>query len=351
MPTPKSPSSLLKPPPLLAGDTVGIIAPASNIQRDLLERGCAALRKLGYKPFFFDSIFDRDLYFAGPVERRVREFHEMFERDDVRAIVCARGGYGCNYLLEHLDLDLIRRHPKILVGYSDLTAFLTCLHDATGLITFHGPMVTKDFASDGGVHTASWLSAVHGTALAELTDDVGLVGLESGVAEGPLYGGCLSILTASLGTPYEIQTAGTILFLEDMNEKPYQIDRMLMQLALAGKLDAVRGFVFGEMLDCNQPGGQDYTLQEVIMRVLQERCPGVPVGFGLRSGHVSQKNVTLPIGVRAALQVDGARARLTILESAVVERSSDDDEGPEKTTASSPRKKVKAAKRTSRTSR
>src|SRR5260370_31254002 len=137
MPTRKSQSDLLKPPPLLAGDTVGIVAPASNIQRDLLERGCAALRKLGYKPFFFDSIFDRDLYFAGPVERRVREFHQMFERDDIRAIICARGGYGCNYLLEHLDLDLIRRHPKIVAGYSDLTAILHCLHDATRLVTFH----------------------------------------------------------------------------------------------------------------------------------------------------------------------------------------------------------------------
>src|SRR5258706_8518150 len=141
MPTPNPQPSPIKPPPLLPGDRVGIVAPASSIQRNLLERGCDALRKLGYKPFFFDSIFDRDLYFAGPVGRRVREFHDMVERDDVRAIVCARGGYGCNYLLEHLDLDLIRRHPKICVGYSYLTAWLTWLHDATGLVTFHGPMV------------------------------------------------------------------------------------------------------------------------------------------------------------------------------------------------------------------
>jgi len=138
--------------------------------------------------------------------------------------------------------------------------------------------------------------------------------LVEGSAEGVLYGGCLSMLVASLGTPYQIRTAGTILFLEDVATKPFQIDRMLMQLKLAGKLESARGIIFGEMTDCVQHKGQGYTLEEVVLRVVGDL--GIPVAFGLRSGHVSQRNVTLPIGVRAALTVDSREARLTILEAA-----------------------------------
>src|SRR5271165_2428482 len=127
----------IKPPALRPGDTVGIVAPASNLKPELLEAGCAALRELGYKPFHLESILDRDLYFAGSVVRRARELEEMFVRDEVRAIVCARGGYGSNYLLDILDLKKIKAHPKIFVGYSDLTTLLTYFTDSAGLITFH----------------------------------------------------------------------------------------------------------------------------------------------------------------------------------------------------------------------
>ena len=139
MPSPKR-ASRIRPPALQPGDTVGIVAPASNVKPGQLEAGCAALRDLGYKPFYFDSIFERDLYFAGSATRRARELEEMFIRDEVRAIVCARGGYGANYLLDILDLKKVKAHPKIFVGYSDLTTLLTYFTDATGLITFHGPM-------------------------------------------------------------------------------------------------------------------------------------------------------------------------------------------------------------------
>ncbi len=200
---------LVKPPALRPGDTVGIVAPASNIKQADLEAGCEALRRAGYRPFYLDSILDRDLYFAGSVERRARELEEMFERDDVRAIVCARGGYGANYLLNQLDLEKIEAHPKIFVGYSDVTSLLTHFTDAAGLVTFHGPMVAKDWAHEGGVDLASWQSALSqivtlGCSL-ESTRPRDLV---DGEAEGILYGGCLSILVASLGTPYEIRTAG-----------------------------------------------------------------------------------------------------------------------------------------------
>ena len=172
--------------------------------------GAKGLRRAGYRPFYFDSILEQDLYFAGSVERRARELEEMFARDDVRAIVCARGGYGANYLLEALDLEKIKAHPKIFVGYSDVTTLLTYFSDAAGLVTFHGPMVAKDWAHEDGVDLASWQAALAGTAAWELNLGAGsgASGLVDGAAEGILYGGCLSILVASLGTPYEIQDGG-----------------------------------------------------------------------------------------------------------------------------------------------
>jgi muramoyltetrapeptide carboxypeptidase len=305
----------IKPPALRLGDTVGIVAPASNVNRGDLEAGCEGLRRAGYRPFYSAAILDKDLYFAGPVERRARELEEMFAREDVRAVVCARGGYGTNYLLEALDLEKIKSHPKIFVGYSDVTTLLTYFSDA-GLVTFHGPMVAKDWAHEDGVDLSSWQAALAGTAgELNLGAGSGVSGLVEGVAEGTLYGGCLSLLVASLGTPYEVQTAGTILFLEDVAAKPFQIDRMLMQLKLAGKLNGVQGIVFGEMRDCVQTANQGYTLQEVVLRIVGEL--GVPVVYGLRSGHVTAGNVTLPIGVRAGLTVSDGQVRLKILEAAV----------------------------------
>jgi muramoyltetrapeptide carboxypeptidase len=305
----------VKPPALRPGDIVGIVAPASNIKRGDLEAGCEALRRAGYRPSYFDSIVEKDLYFAGSVERRARELEEMFVRDDVRAIVCARGGYGANYLLKELDLEKIGAHPKIFVGYSDITTLLTYFCDAAGLVSFHGPMAARDWAHADGVDLASWHAALSGSTGWDVPLNEGVTGLVDGDAEGTLYGGCLSILVASLGTPYEIKTAGTILLLEDLAAKPYQIDRMLMQLKLAGHFDGVRGIVFGEMLDCVQTANQGYTLQDVVTRIVGDL--GVPVAFGVRSGHVTSGNITLPFGVRAKLVVRGGQVALKILESAV----------------------------------
>lgn len=308
-------SQRAKPPALRPGDTVGIVAPASNINKPDLEAGCEALRRAGYRPFYFESILDRDLYFAGSVERRARELEEMFVRNDVRAIVCARGGYGANYLLEKLDLRKIAAHPKIFVGYSDITSLLTCFADSARFVTFHGPMAAKDWAHADGVDIASWQAALSGAKSWEISLGPGVTGLVDGTVEGMLYGGCLSILVASLGTPYEIKTTDTILFIEDIATKPYQIDRMLMQLKLAGHLAKVRGIIFGEMLDCLQTAGQGYTLQEVVLRIVGDL--GVPVAFGVRSGHVTSGNITLPFGVQAKLSVREKEVSLRILESTV----------------------------------
>lgn len=311
---PPSRPQLVKPPALRPGDTVGIVAPASNVNQADLEAGCEALRRAGYRPFYFDSILDRDLYFAGTLQRRARELEEMFTREDIRAIVCARGGYGANYLLSELDLGKIKANPKIFIGYSDITCLLTYFLDAAGLVTYHGPMVSKDWNHANGIDLASWQSALSNTGAWDVPTN-GACALVEGDAEGTLYGGCLSILVASLGTPYEIKTEGTILFLEDIAAKPYQIDRMLMQLKLGGHLSNVCGIVFGEMLDCLQSPNQDYTLQEVIKRIVGDL--GIPVAYGLKSGHVTSNNITLPFGVRASLQVRGNEAALKILEAAV----------------------------------
>lgn len=316
---------LVKPAALRVGDTVGIVAPAGPIDRESLERGCDVLRGMGYAPVYDESILQAESYFAGSVERRVRELQNMFLRDDVRAIVCARGGYGCNYLLPHIDVNLIRSHPKVFVGYSDVTTLLTWLHDAAGLVTFHGPMVTKDFAVPHGVDSSSWHAAVRGEGsshggphlpeVGRCGSFPGLLPISEGCVTGKLYGGCLSMLAASLGTPYEISTDGVILFIEDIATWPYQVDRMLMQLKLAGKFRNARGIVFGVMKDCHPAADAGYSLVDVIRRVLGDL--GVPMAFGLNSGHVDCGNITIPIGVEASLSVNAESAELTILETAV----------------------------------
>lgn len=287
----------LRPAALRPGDTVGIIAPAGVIDHDALEAGCAWLRAKGYQLFYLSSIFDRELYFAGSAQRRFDEFHQMFSRPEVKAIICARGGYGCNYLLPKIDLDLVRANPKTFCGCSDITTLLTFLCDRAGMVTFHGPMLNVDVGPDG-VDEESWTAALVSAETYQRefsSDDVQT--LVAGNAEGMLYGGCLSLLCASLGTPYEIDTRGTILFIEDLAEPAFRIDRMLMHMKLAGKFEGVRGLIFGEMLQCGPRNGQDYTLQQVVERVVGDL--GIPVAYGLKSGHVTGGNITLPFGVNA----------------------------------------------------
>lgn len=294
----KQPERLL-PAALRPGDKVGIIAPAGAIDRDMLEAGCAWLERKDLQPIYQPSILARELYFAGTTARRADEFHEMFSRADIKAIICARGGYGCNYLLPHIDLDLVRSNRKIFVGCSDITTLLTYLCDAADTVVFHGPMLNVDVRPDG-VDESSWMSALMSGRSYRREFEAGEVEtLVPGHAEGMLYGGCLSLLCASLGTPYEINTDETVLFLEDLAEPAFRIDRMLMHLKLAGKLRGVRGIIFGEMLKCGPRGNEDYTLPQVVQRIVGDL--GIPVVYGLKSGHVSRGNITLPFGVHASL--------------------------------------------------
>lgn len=307
-------ADLLKPLAVPAGARVAIVAPASSARPDRIEQGLAALRARGYNPVPGQHALGKQPpYFSGTTAERLADLHAAFADPEVKAIFTTRGGYGSNYLLDGLDLDLIRANPKPLVSYSDLTAVQTWLLDQTGLPCFHGPLVAGDFNREGGVHDASLHAALTG-GLVEAGPAEGLRILKPGRAEGILYGGCLSILTASFGTRFAPQTEGRLLFLEDVGTKPYQIDRMLRQMVLAGKFEGVTGIVFGEMLDCASPNTAADFLDQVILRVL-DWFEG-PIGIGLRSGHVSGANVTLPFGVRAELALED-QPQLRCLEPAV----------------------------------
>ena len=308
-------SSLLKVPAVPSNAHVAVVSPASTPQPERVERGLNALGALGYEPEKAEHILARGpLYFAGTPAMRLSDLHHAFADDQVRAIFTTRGGYGSNYLLEEMDLDLIGESPKPFIGYSDLTALHLWMLDQIHLPAFHGPMLSADFAREDGVHLPSLQAALAGKPYTLGTQE-GLRPLHPGRARGTLYGGCLSIIVALLGTPYEPQTEGKLLFLEDVNAKPYQIDRMLWQLGQAGKLEGVRGIVFGEMLDCVSPGAPADLLDEVILHALED-FKG-PIAIGLRSGHVSRQNVTLTFGVEAVLKVAGD-VNLHLTEPAVV---------------------------------
>ncbi|MGA9069330.1 MAG: LD-carboxypeptidase [Terracidiphilus sp.] len=307
-------TALLKPHTVSAGAPVGVVSPASTPQQERVDRGLAALRALGYVPQASENLMARGpLYFAGTPAMRLSDLHQAFADEQQRAIFCTRGGYGANYLLEDLDLDLIAENIKPFIGYSDLTALHLWLLDQIQMPAFHGPMLSADFAREDGVHLPSLQAALSGKPYVVGTQE-GMKPLHAGRARGILYGGCLSILVAMLGTTYEPQTEGKLLFLEDVNVKPYQVDRMLWQLREAGKFEGVRGIVFGEMLHCTSPGAPPELLDQVILRAF-ENFKG-PIAIGLRSGHVSRSNVTLTFGVEAELLVQ-KEAQLHLIDAAV----------------------------------
>jgi len=309
------PDRILKPPAVAPGARFAVVSLASSARSDRITRGTEVLRSLGYEVVAAEHAFGKHPpYFSGSVEDRLADLHNAFADPAVAAIICTRGGYGSNYLLDGLDLDLIRSHPKPLFAYSDATAIQTWILDQTRLVAFHGPMVAADFSLDQGVHLDSFRAAING-GLVRVGKEQGLRVLRPGTARGILYGGCLSLLTASLGARFAPNTEGKLLFIEDVGAKPYQIDRMLRQMIVAGKFEGARGFIFGEMLECGSRGADPDLLQQVILRLLEPF--NVPIAIGLRSGHVSGGNVTLPFGIEAELLLDGDQPLLHCLDRAV----------------------------------
>jgi muramoyltetrapeptide carboxypeptidase len=307
-------SSLLRPLAVNAGAAWSVIAPASFAQPDRVQNGLDELIALGLVPRLGSSALEHGpLFFAGTAQQRLDDLNAAFADETTSAIVCVRGGYGSNYLLKELDTELIRKHPKPFFAYSDLTGIQLRLLDEFGLPAFHGPMLAADFYRENGVHLPSFWAALKGEPYS-IGAAEGLRVLRPGEAHGTLYGGCLSILVSLLGTEWEPQTEDKLLFLEDTGAKPYQVDRMLWQLRNAGKLEGVRGIVFGEMLDCVSPGAPTELLEQAILNALHG-FEG-PIAIGLRSGHVSRQNITLTFGVQAEL-IASPEPYLQLLEPAV----------------------------------
>lgn len=298
---------------------IGIIAPASPVERELLERGMREIEGIGYRVLVSQAVLARRGFFAGRHPQRSEALLAYLEDPSIRAVFCARGGYGSNYVVEHFTARLIlnrlkRIPPKIVMGYSDISTLLLFLNQTLGWITFQGPMVTREMAGGEVFYNRPVMEQVLGSATAGISIESGAWSLRPGVAEGRLLGGCLPMLTATLGTAQEVDTRGALLLLEDIDEKPFRIDRMLFHLRRAGKFREVKGVIFGEMPGC----GGGTTAEEGLRDIILESLAGlnIPIAFGLPFGHSRQGCLTLPLGVRAQLSAQ-EKVTLTLLETAV----------------------------------
>jgi muramoyltetrapeptide carboxypeptidase len=292
---------------------IGVCAPAGPVDAVQLDRGVAELRALGFEVRLGAGVRARAGFTAGSAEERLRDLHALLADEAVAGIVCARGGAGAGGLRRGLDADLVRRQPKLLVGYSDLT-LLHLYWDRLGIASLHGPMVARELAT-GAYDRESFLWAVTGEGTPYATGPDDLLPLRAGEAEGVVRGGCLSLLAAAAGTPWSLEPAeDTLLFVEDVDEPPYRIDRMLLQLRESGALRRVKGVVFGDMKGCSPPVAADYDLTDVIRQALDGL--DVPIALGLSSGHTRNPFVSLPLGARARL-VCGEEASFAYLEAGV----------------------------------
>ena len=300
---------LLKPPPLRRGQKIGVVAPAGSVTEQQLRLGVDALVQAGFKVELSEAIRERKGYLAGDKEKRARALGDFFRRDDIAAILCARGGFGSIQLLPLLDPEAIRLRPKIFVGYSDVSVLINWLRQKCGLVAFHGPMVATDMSRglEGRSKDFFW-----GTLLGEKRQWQLPLGetIRPGRVEAEMTGGCLSAIVTTLGTPFEIETSGKILFLEDIGERPYRIERMLTHLQMAGKLDRIAGLALGRFSDCEGDGERG--VGELIREFFGD-AP-YPVVTGLAAGHRGE-NLLLPFGVRMAL--DGDAKILSLLDSPV----------------------------------
>lgn len=300
-----------------AGDRVGVVAPAGAVDGSRLEAGLATLEGLGFQPRRGASLLARDRYLAGHDDARRADLQAALDDPAIRAVICARGGYGSQRIVGALDLTALARDPKPVVGYSDITALLATIV-REGLVAVHGPMVATDLARGLDSEALSHFTSLLGDPSYAWSLEVPL-GLRPGRARGRLVGGCLSVIVHLLGTPFAPDTDGAILFLEDTNEWPYRIDRMLTHARQAGLFERVAGVVFGTFETCRPFDG--VSALDVVRDCFAD-AP-FPVGWGLAAGHRSAESdvrqMALPLGVDVALDVD--RGTLTALQPAAGARS------------------------------
>jgi muramoyltetrapeptide carboxypeptidase len=311
-----SPRVILKPRALPAGSRLAVFAPASPARPSEIVAGVCELAGLDFS-IKSEPLTEHEGFFAGSLVQRRDEFLSSILSDQVDGLISVRGGYGSNYLLD-ADLESKLSTPKCIIGFSDITSLQVFLWQRRGWVTIHGPMVSAGFSAGAGAHKgydpSSFLNAVR------KTDGGWTLALEGetlaeGSATGRLLGGCMTLVEATMGTPWELETRDAILLLEDRAMKPYQVDRVLMHLKQAGKLDDVRGIVLGDFPDSESAVAGSPTVREVCSRILAPL--GVPVVFGAPVGHTQRPLLTMPLGVMARLTATGG-GTLEILEPAVV---------------------------------
>jgi muramoyltetrapeptide carboxypeptidase len=299
---------LIRPKKLKQGDLVGVVAPAGPVDPAHLEAGLGVIRGMGFQPVLGRFVNDRKHFLAGEDEDRADDLMVMFQNPDIKAIFCARGGYGVNRILSLLDPKIIHKNSKVVVGSSDITLLLVYLLQKCGLVAFHGPMVSGSFGCKPMKISKTQFRKIligdkEGGHLVAPQARV----LQEGTARGKLVGGCLTLLCRSLKTPYEIQTRDGILLIEDVNEPSYRIDGMLWQLKAAGKFRGVKGIVFGEMINCRFADGQKGRLEDLFRDIVPNRT--IPVLTDCPVGHGNEM-WTLPLGVEATLDTDSKSLRL-----------------------------------------
>lgn len=306
-----------KPPALRQGDGVRILSLASPVQIEHLQKGCEELVRLGYAPETdLESVLAADGFFAGPEEKRLGALKAALAEPSARAIFCSRGGYGSGYLLEGLAAAAASS-PKILLGASDITALQIFLWQKFRWVTFYGPMVASNFdRGEGAPHGYDRISFARAVTETKNGWQLDLAGeaLGPGTGTGVLLGGCLTLVESTLGTPWELDTRGAILVLEDRGMKPYQVDRALMHLRQAGKFNEVAGIILGDFPECEGPLFSE-NVADVALRLIEPMK--VPFVFGSPIGHTTRAMLTLPLGVRAELSAVGPGI-LRILEPACV---------------------------------
>lgn len=318
--------SLLKPRKLKPGATIGLITPATpTTDPDTLAKADRALKHFGFKVKVGKNVGRRAGYFGSSPEERLDDLHAMFRDSEVDAVFAMRGGYGSQHLLDRMDFDLIRRNPKIFLGYSDITAMHLAINKYASLVTFHGPNMLSEFTTYTQQHfrRAMFESAPLGVLSNppesnQIRPEHPTRTIRSGTATALIVGGNLTLISTLMGTPYEIDCRGKILLLEDIGEEPYRMDRMLTQLRLAGKFKDAVGIVVGECVDCKpneyKPSlGSNFSLGEVLDAMMKPLT--IPVFYGLTFGHTDDQ-LTLPLGVMATMDAD--KGTLEVKESGTI---------------------------------
>ncbi|MBI9106329.1 MAG: LD-carboxypeptidase [Spirochaetales bacterium] len=305
----------IKPKRLKKGDTIGVISPASpSFRRSDVVRGKETLEQWGFEVELGRNLNRRNNYLAGTDEERAQDLNEMFGREDIDAVFVTQGGYGSARTIRYLDFDVIRNNPKIFIGYSDITSLHLAIQRETGLVTFHGPGIssynTQDLTEYNEKYLFKALSSDEPIGEIILADKKKWLNrISEGEVRGEIVGGNLSLICASLGTPYEIDTAGKILFLEELETEPWLIDHMMTHLLNAGKLHSAAGIVIGECVECGpaklNPGFHvTFSLEDILEEFLEPL--GIPVLYGLPLGHTPNK-ATIPLGVEARLDATAGK--------------------------------------------